>query len=234
MRLVLRSIAFLSVAILLMAAFLIFYPRTPLPDAWNPVRPLSIADPITPLTSWKLRRAHSGAACVAALGTGDIGFDLLEDLEDSDQCHIRDRVRLRALRDVRIAPLETRCSTVLRMALWERHGFTPAAEAILGARVSTLHHLSSYNCRRLRTPGGMSNRMSTHATAEAVDITGVTLDDGRRISLIDDWGTGPEGRFLRAMRDTACQSFATTLGPDFNRLHADHFHLQTRGFGTCR
>jgi hypothetical protein len=37
-----------------------------------------------------------------------------------------------------------------------------------------------------------------------------------------------------AVRDSACVWFKTALGPEFNDLHKDHFHLQSRGFGTCR
>lgn len=229
-----RTLLVLAVAAFLCLAFLIAYPNTPLPDAWNPAKPLSVSDPMTPMTGWKLRRAQTGEACFAALESAEVAFTRLDDFEESDVCHIRDRVRLNGLGQVRVAPFETRCTIALRMALWERHGISPAARAITGQNVAELHHLTSYNCRRLRTSNGPSDRMSTHATADAVDITGVTLADGRRITLIEDWGPTPEGRFLQAIRDSACDVFATTLGPDFNALHRDHFHLQSRGFGTCR
>jgi len=55
------------------------------------------------------------------------------------------------------------------------------------------------------------------------------------MTLIGGWDGAPEEQaFLRAARDGACRWFATTLGPDYNALHADHFHLQSRGWGTCR
>lgn len=76
--------------------------------------------------------------------------------------------------------------------------------------------------------------MSSHATADATDVTGVSLSDGRRIDLIDAWNEGAKGQFLKKVRDSACAWFATTLGPDYNVLLADHFHLQTRGWGLCR
>uniref|UniRef100_UPI0025EFD6C8 extensin family protein n=1 Tax=Pseudooctadecabacter sp. TaxID=1966338 RepID=UPI0025EFD6C8 len=84
------------------------------------------------------------------------------------------------------------------------------------------------------TQGG-STRWSTHATADAIDVSGFDLADSTTIRLIRDWdGTDDKARFLRAVRDSACTWFATTLGPDYNALHADHFHLQARGWGTCR
>ena len=119
--------------------------------------------------------------------------------------------------------------------MWEQHGIQPAAQDILGTQVSVVHQVGSYNCRQIRTTQGASNRWSTHATADAIDITGFELADGRRIRLIDDWdGSEPVSEFLRAIRDSACSWFATTLGPEYNSLHADHFHLQARGWGTCR
>lgn len=76
--------------------------------------------------------------------------------------------------------------------------------------------------------------MSTHATAHAIDLTGFELSDGRTLSVLDDWGRGePVGAFLRAAQSTACDWFGGVLGPDFNALHADHFHMHARG-GVCR
>ena len=77
--------------------------------------------------------------------------------------------------------------------------------------------------------------MSTHATADAIDIAGFDLVDGTRIRLRTDWQEdGPKADFLRAVRDGACDLFDLTLSPDYNQLHADHFHLQSRGWGLCR
>ena len=42
--------------------------------------------------------------------------------------------------------------------------------------------------------------MSTHATADAVDITGVMLD-GTRISLLTSAKDGPKSAFLKDIRD---------------------------------
>jgi len=62
------------------------------------------------------------------------------------------------------------------------------------------------------------------------------LADGREVSVLGDWnGKGPRGRFLRVIHDAACRRFATVLGPDYNALHANHFHLDMgRRPGLCR
>ncbi|MGJ8624935.1 MAG: extensin-like domain-containing protein, partial [Yoonia sp.] len=158
--------------------------------------------------------------------------------EVSAQCHIRNRVGVSQVGGTTaIGPAlsETSCATALRLAMWERHGVQPAARDILGSEVSTIRQIGSYNCRPIRTTSGNSTRWSTHSTADAIDITGFDFFDGRRIRLIADWDDGTEeGAFLRAVRDSACTWFATTLSPEYNSLHADHFHLQARGWGTCR
>ncbi|WP_299281423.1 extensin family protein [uncultured Tateyamaria sp.] len=237
MRLV--SLGYALLTLVLMACvglfLLIYTPQTPLPDALNPTKPLNIADPVTPLTAFKLRRALTdGKSCRAALGTG-AQFGALPDLETSPQCGIADRVTLRQVGQATMRPVETRCQTALRLAMWHQHGIVPAATQHFGQGVRQVHHASSYNCRQIRTTGGGSGRLSTHATAEAVDISGVTLADGRRVDLINGWGASdPRGAFFVDLRDSACMWFRVTLGPDYNALHADHFHLQHTGWGLCR
>jgi hypothetical protein len=226
-----------SICILLsaLALFLIAHPQSPLPPQWNPLKPLSVTDPITPMTSWKLRQALSAdSLCRAALGTG-AAFQDLPDFEQSAQCHIKPQVRLTSVGDARMRPLYTRCQTALRLAMWHQHSIAPKAQDILNQPVREILHLSSYNCREIRTASGPTGRMSTHATADAVDIQGFVIAEGQRILLQDHWQDGGErGGFLRAVRDGACDWFRLTLGPDYNALHSDHFHLQHTGWGLCR
>jgi hypothetical protein len=215
---------------------LITHPNTPLPRAWNPTEPLRVDDPVTPLSVFKLDWiAEDGAACFAALRQAGAAVTQLPDLEQSPVCHIRDRVSLRGIGEIVMDPLETRCGTALRLVMWLRHSVEPAATRVFDQPVARLRHLSSYNCRAIRTPSGAGASMSTHATADAVDIAGVDLADGTQLSLIRDWGAGADRHdFWRAARDGGCVWFETALGPEYNRLHADHFHFQSSGWGTCR
>jgi hypothetical protein len=68
---------------------------------------------------------------------------------------------------------------------------------------------------------------SEHGFANAVDVTGFTLADGRTIAVEGDWlpATAPEGRLLRLAHDAACAGFTTVLGPEANAEHRDHLHL---------
>lgn len=228
-------LTFVCVAVVGIGLWAVLHKDSPLPDEWNPLKPLVVDADTTPLTQWKLRQALANPEqCVAVLAAA-ARITPRDPFEASENCHIRNRVDLSGVGGARIDPLETTCATALRMAMWERHGLQPAAQDIFGTSITVIRQLGSYNCRPIRTTQGTAQRWSTHATADAIDISGFDLADGRRIRLLQDWeGNGPEARFLRLARDSACTWFSTTLGPDYNALHADHFHLQVRGWGTCR
>ncbi len=227
------SVAVLGIAV---AAYLVFYPDSPLPDAWNPTKPLIVSDPVNPVTRWKLKQSLTRAdQCISVLESTAV-FRSQPDFEHSEQCYIRDQIVLRGVAGTDLAEVNTRCQIGLRMAMWMRHGIEPAAQRHFGQSVARIHHQSSYNCRTINTGGGPSNRMSTHATADAIDVTGFTLNNGRKLMLIDGWNSqdAAEAAFFRDVRDSACDWFVVTLGPDYNALHADHFHLQNTGWGACR
>lgn len=205
-----------------------------IPAGWNPHAPLRVDEPVTPFTQWRLRRAISAPeACLAALATA-AEFTAMGDFTASEQCHIQGRVGLAGVGGTAMRPVETRCAIALRLAMWERHSLRAAALA-LGTTLTAIDHIGSYNCREMRTGSGASGRMSTHATANAIDITGFRFLDGSDAVLTRDWDTDDaRATFLRAARDGACEWFRTTLSPDYNALHTDHFHLQSRGWGACR
>lgn len=81
-----------------------------------------------------------------------------------------------------------------------------------------------------------SSRLSEHSFADAVDVTGFTLSDKRTISVGTGWtGTEEQGKSaLHYAHDAACSIFMTTLGPDANAAHHDHFHVDFGCHGkTC-
>ncbi len=215
---------------------LLSHPKTPLPAHWNPLRDLSVAAPVTPITRYQLNRALADdAQCRAVLLEAGVAFAPMGDLVVDRNCGISGRGELSQLGTARLAPVETRCTTALRLAMWEHHVVQPAARDILATKVQRIRHLGSYNCRRMRTAEGENNRWSSHATADSIDIIGLELEDGRKLSLLHDWATpGPEAEFLHRIGQGACNWFRVVLSPNFNRLHADHFHLQGPGWGYCR
>lgn len=221
-----------AIILALPVGVLVWHPDTPLPANWNPVTPLDPQADLTALTGWKLRRATADAGlCRAALTRGGARFSSKPDKTVSEDCHIKARVDLSRLDGASLAPVETRCGMALRMLMWDRHGVQPAARAAFGTGVSRIAHFGSYSCRRIAG----SSRMSQHATANAIDVAGFTLSDGRRISLLRDWnGAAEKTRFLRDVRRSACDWFGLVLSPDYNAAHRDHFHFDQGFWGGCR
>lgn len=215
--------------------FLLRHPDTPLPKGWNPLEPLRTSDAFTPLTEWKLRRTlASRELCRAALADASQATPM-DDFVKDKKCHIKNRVKLSRVGQAALTPVETTCNTALRMAMWEAHGIQPAAERHLKEPITKISHFSSYNCRAMRTGMADPTRMSSHATASAIDISGFTRKSGKLVDLKRDWqGDDAEALFLRDVNEAACMWFRVTLGPRYNALHADHFHLQGPGWGLCR
>ena len=120
-------------------------------------------------------------------------------------------------------PIAMQCSLAAGAHIWLTSADYRARE-ILGSGLARVHHAGTYSCRRMynRTSG----RMSQHAYANAWDITGFELDDGRVVSVLEHWRAGGEMQtFLRAVRDDACNIFSIVLGPDYNAEHRDHLHV---------
>lgn len=124
------------------------------------------------------------------------------------------------------------CAASTPFAAWARYGVDRAAQQILGSRLVKIETYGSYSCRNV---AGTSRR-SGHASANAIDVSGFVLGDGRRITVLGGWngGTPAERRFLRVVHDSACKRFGTTLGPNYNAAHENHFHLEADGANFCR
>jgi hypothetical protein len=182
----------------------------------NPWAPLNLNDPPGWATRAKLARLKGDVTeCRAVLGRSDVAFTALEPTGEGP-CARPDRTRLG---DYPLAPKTPPVTC-------------PVAAAL---EIKRIEHLGAFSCRRMY--GGSDGPWSEHATANAIDIAGFVLEDGTRISVLKDWeGDGPKARFLRAVRDGACGSFATVLSPDYNAAHANHFHFDQddRWAGVCR
>ncbi|HEX6376235.1 MAG TPA: extensin family protein [Allosphingosinicella sp.] len=215
-------------ALLAFAAFLGWgYARNHPEDV--PWSELDLAHPIGAFTGRKLAAlSGDGEQCRTLLRRAGIRFTALPARNPAEQCGYDDAVRFRrggALDlDYRPADLGTSCPVAAGLALWEWHVVQPAALRHFGVKAAAIEHYGSYSCRRIY--GRSEGAWSEHASANAVDIAGFRLADGRRIGVASEWkGGGAEARFLRDVRDGACSLFATTLSPDYNEAHRDHIHL---------
>ena len=184
-----------------------------------------------------MRLSGDDAACFAALDRAGAGYERRPPVGEG-ACRASQRMVLTGndfapgLSPAGAAP---GCAVTAAMMLWDRDVVQPLAEAHFGQAVVRLDNLGSYN---FRTIGGRARR-SEHSTANAIDISAFVLADGARVSVLKDWADpGAKGAFLRAVRDESCGLFSTTLSPDYNAAHADHFHfdmaVRTAGWTMCR
>lgn len=175
--------------------------------------------------------------CLSALGLTRANFTPLPDQYFGAGCSTVNTVRLSSLQgDSAIFALSNlgpvACPLANTFAAWARFGADRAARQILGSALVRIETMGSYNCRNVAG----SSRRSAHATAEAIDVSAFILADGRRISVLDDWrgGSPTERQFLQTVHASACKRFGTTLGPNYNTDHANHFHVELSGSSFCR
>ena len=74
--------------------------------------------------------------------------------------------------------------------------------------------------------------LSEHGHANAVDIAGFVLADGRVVTVKGGWSGGPADRgFLRAVHLGRLRRFHHRARPQLRSNHHDHFHLDLARHG---
>lgn len=231
------KLALRRVLLLGILALLVAYPAARLglfdwPRAYDPLAIPDLNNPKGPFVGWQMKLVDLDPQnCAAAFALIGRRVSFASAKAPGTKCEVRDAIPVSRFTAARIKPEDMRCAIAARLFAWERHALQPAARKHLGSEVKEIIHFGSYNCRTI----GGSWRMSEHATANAFDIAGFQLADGRVISLKRDWNGSTDRRnFLRAARDGLCDWFNTTLSPDYNAAHADHFHIDMGYWRSCR
>ncbi|MEE4205048.1 MAG: extensin family protein [Erythrobacter sp.] len=200
----------------------------------NPRAPLDLNDPVGMATAGKLAALRGDPGeCRTVLDRSEVAYEALDPAGEGE-CARPDRTRLA---DFPLAPNTppVTCPLAAGLEMWREKSVEPAAREILGSDLARIEHLGAFSCRRMYSDADAP--WSEHATGNAIDIAAFVLDDGTRIGVLGDWeGEDEKARFLRQVREGACDVFATVLSPDYNAAHADHFHFDQGGkwFGACR
>ncbi|HYC03627.1 MAG TPA: extensin family protein [Azospirillaceae bacterium] len=175
------------------------------------------------------------AQCLAWLEQAGARATPLADRTAESGCGLEGAVSLAGATMGKGGAVAASCPLAAAWTLYERWVLEPAAREHLGAGIRSVQHYGTYACRNVRRMAGPSGRRSEHATANAIDLAGVVLTDGRRLTVKRHWtGGGPEAAFWRAAADGACRLFNVTLTPEYNALHADHLHLDMGPWRACR
>ena len=183
------------------------------------------------LTPFKLKLIDSSAEnCRAAFAHAGKAVAIEPARTDSAQCIKEDTIKLGGLSTATLRVEETRCAIAARLFMWEYNVVQPAARKYFNEPVTEILHFGSYSCRNIRG----SSATSEHATANAFDISGFRLRSGKLITLKQQWqGNHLEEKFLREVRNGACDYFNLVLSPDYNADHHDHLHVDMGWYRGC-
>ncbi|MDX9667105.1 extensin family protein [Pseudomonas sp. P5_152] len=206
----------------------------PVPSAWNPWAPLEVQSAPNLLTRYKLMRLRDNSAlCDQVLATSGLKFSRQADSPTDATCPLHNTLRVSGGEVALSSSFLASCPLAVAFALFQRHALQPAAQAVYGQAVARVDHLGSFACRNMYNREKAAR--SQHATANALDIAGFRLADGRTVNVLRDWPQdNADARFLRQVRDDACEVFNVVLSPDYNAAHRNHFHLDTGPWWVCR
>lgn len=116
------------------------------------------------------------------------------------------------------------CRTAAALRTWVEDTAKPVL-ANEGGGLKSLRVVSHYFCKtRNNQPGA---RISEHGRGRALDISAFELKDGSAITIAQGWNDEQAGDVVRQLHEGACGPFGTVLGPDSDRFHTGHFHLDT-------
>ena len=164
-------------------------------------------------------------ACRLALSDAIAVAPSVPDIHGPGGCGGEDLVRLEAVllpdkSRVALKPAAIlRCPMAAAVADWIRTDMTPLA-AGLGSTISVLDNFNSFECRGRNRVAGAP--LSEHGRANALDVRGIKLVNGRSISLTD---RNVPRELRESVLHSVCARFSTVLGPGSDGYHEDHIHL---------
>jgi hypothetical protein len=171
---------------------------------------------------------HADAdAQLQALG---IQYRRVPDVESERGCQIENAVEITAVGNVKLTrPALLTQDMAIRLGRWVKDVLEPEAKKTFGSQLAAMDVGGSYSCRNIYGKpfgGRFAGHLSEHAFANAIDIGGFRLADGRDVEYLKHWHrAGHSSTFLQNTSLAACEIFNTTLTPDYDRFHRNHIHL---------
>jgi len=122
-------------------------------------------------------------------------------------------------------------ATVLPKWMSDVDGYAQAKQS---TRLKSVDVWTSYMCRNV--DNAKTGNLSFHAFGAALDVPSFTLEDGRKPAVATNWngGSAEDQNIIHLTHDAACTYFMTVLGPDADKFHQNHFHVDLGCHGkTC-
>ncbi|MEP5761686.1 MAG: extensin family protein [Litoreibacter sp.] len=139
-------------------------------------------------------------------------------------CGIPEPVSVTAIDGVALSQAATiDCTTAKALHSWVKNGAKPVVGR-KGGGIKSLHVVAHYACRTRNNRRGA--KISEHGRGRAIDIAGISLENGQSLSVLKDWRSS-NASTMRGLHKAACGPFGTVLGPNSDRFHQDHFHFDT-------
>jgi hypothetical protein len=131
-------------------------------------------------------------------------------------------------------PATMKCPVAEALSRWSLETVSAEADRHLGAAPTKVLIGTSYECRDQRNGA----KLSEHAFADAVDVMGFEFSKRAGYTIGFPAQGTPEAAFQDAVRQKACGSFTTVLGPGSDPDHSNHLHLDLRarkaGYRICQ
>lgn len=165
------------------------------------------ASPPVPET-WTPEELNAGLRqCLELLAPAAVEMELEEPMRRG-ACGTPAPLALRSVggaQKVEFSPPPTmNCRLAASLSAWVDKVLQPAAQQVLGSRVTRIMGASSYSCRNIYNNPKLT--ISEHATGNAIDIAAFVTADGRTISVAKGWG--PTERDITVARKKAAEKAA--------------------------
>ncbi|SEA88845.1 extensin family protein [Rubrimonas cliftonensis] len=186
-------------------------------------RPAQLASRTPPPT---FAPPSAGGLC----GDARLQGQAMSTIDGTGPCGVANPVRLQSAAGVKLTrTVIVGCAAARALADWLEQSAAPAARSLMGGRLAAITPFAGYACRSRNSRVGA--RLSEHAFGRAIDVGAFTVAGHGEVSVLEGWGgSAPERAFLRRVWRDACGPFGTVLGPQSDRFHRNHFHLDVADY----
>ncbi len=151
--------------------------------------------------------ARAREQCMHVLSSTSADIEWMEPVKKGT-CGLPAPIRLKSLgSDPKIVfdpPVQVNCRMVAALGAWAKSSLQPEAKQRFSSQVVRIVGASGYSCRNIyNLPNA---RLSQHALANAIDIGGFGLANGRVVGVLKGWGL--TGRDIKALAKAKAASAA--------------------------